>query len=572
MLCKLDNELQNGRTKQIDMKKRITPTVHVGPIRMGGRNPIVIQSMTNTDTSDVEATVAQALELISAGAQVIRMTVNNEAAAQAVSEIKKRLTEHFAASPPPEKGELEGVFFPYEKELTTLAQKNRQNPTEAEKKLWNLLSRKQFQDLKFTRQKPILSYIVDFYCSSQKLVIEVDGDSHADQVEYDKKRTIELEELGLRVIRYSNNEVLNNLEGVYEDLLSKLNPPQSPLLRGEAPAAPNSTCIPSPEKGKLEGVLPFALVGDFHFNGNKLLKAVPACAKALDKYRINPGNADDTNFKEMVEIAVAEKKAVRIGVNGGSLDSQVLDEMMDLNAQSPTPLSAGDIFVKAMVKSALNSAKLAESYGLAKNQIVVSVKISEVNQVVSAYKQVAEQSDYCLHLGLTEAGSGLQGVVQSSIALGILLNQNIGDTIRVSLTPNKNVPRSEEVEVCKQILQSLDLQRFRPKVISCPGCGRTTSTFFQDLALRVNNLIDQKLLGWKRTYPGVENLNIAVMGCVVNGPGESKNADIAISLPGKMEKAQAPVYIDGELDSWLKGDDIENQFIQILEGYIKQRF
>jgi (E)-4-hydroxy-3-methylbut-2-enyl-diphosphate synthase len=398
-------------------KNRLTPEVKIGPITMGGGHSIVIQSMTNTDTSDIKATVAQAVELAQAGAQVIRMTVNDEAAAKAVPNVIKQVRTQF--------------------------------------------------------------------------------------------------ESGSNLI---------------------------------------------------------AFVGDFHFNGNKLLKAVPECAKALDKYRINPGNADDTNFREMVEIAVQNKKVVRIGVNGGSLDPQVLDELMELNAQSPTPLSSDEIFVKAMVKSALNSARLAESYGLKKNQIVVSVKISEVNQVIAAYQSVAEQSDYCLHLGLTEAGSGLQGVVQSSIALGVLLNQNIGDTIRVSLTPNKKVLRSEEVEVCKQILQSLDLQRFRPKVISCPGCGRTTSTFFQDLAARVNTLIDQKLEVWKKEYPGVENLNIAVMGCVVNGPGESKYADIAISLPGKMEKAQAPVYIDGELSEWLKGDDIENQFIEILERYIKKRF
>ena len=394
--------------------KRCSPEVIIGPIKMGSDNPIVIQSMTNTDTSDVKASVAQALELAQAGAQVIRMTVNDKAAAKAVPEI------------------IHQVRAALETEV--------------------------------------------------------------------------------------------------------------------------------------------AFVGDFHFNGNKLLKAVPECAKALDKYRINPGNADDTNFKEMVEIAVQNQKTVRIGVNGGSLDQKVLDDLMELNAQSPTPLSATDIFIKAMVKSALNSAKLAETYGLKKNQIVVSVKISEVNQVVAAYEAVAGQSDYCLHLGLTEAGSGLQGVVQSSIALGILLKQNIGDTIRVSLTPNKNVPRSEDVEVCKHILQSLDLTRYRPKVVSCPGCGRTTSTFFQDLALRVNNLIDQELEVWKKKFPGVENLNIAVMGCVVNGPGESKNADIAISLPGKMEKAQAPVYIDGKLSVWLKGEDIENQFIQILKTYIKDKF
>ncbi len=315
-----------------------------------------------------------------------------------------------------------------------------------------------------------------------------------------------------------------------------------------------------------------ALVGDFHFNGNVLLKKVPECAEVLDKYRINPGNADDQNFREMVEIAIKHNKPVRIGVNGGSLDQKVLDNLMDLNAKSPEPLSADDIFVKSMVKSALNSARLAEQYGLPKEKIIVSAKISEVNQVIAAYSQIAEASDYTLHLGLTEAGSGLQGVISSSVTLGVLLHQNIGDTIRVSLTPSKKVPRTEEVEVCKHILQSLDLTRYRPKVTSCPGCGRTTSTFFQELAVRVNNLIDEKLTTWKEIYPGVEDLKIAVMGCVVNGPGESRNSDIAISLPGKMEKAQAPVYIEGELVKWLKGDNIEDEFVTMLEDYIKQRF
>ncbi len=312
------------------------------------------------------------------------------------------------------------------------------------------------------------------------------------------------------------------------------------------------------------------IVGDFHFNGNILLKKFPECAKALDKYRINPGNADDTNFQEMVDIAIENNKAVRIGVNGGSLDQKVLNRLMNENVKSMR--SSEDIFVEAMVESALNSAKLAEKMGLPKNKIVLSGKVSELDQMVKVYEKLNEQSDYVLHLGLTEAGGGDAGIISSSIALGILLRQGIGDTIRVSLTPEPGVSRSKEVEVAKQILQSLGLKNFKPKVTSCPGCGRTTSTFFQELAQSVNKKIDQKIEVWKEQYPGVEDLKIAVMGCVVNGPGESKYSDIAISLPGKMEQPIAPVYLDGKLFKNLKGDTIEDEFFQILDKYIADRF
>ncbi|HEY5714188.1 MAG TPA: flavodoxin-dependent (E)-4-hydroxy-3-methylbut-2-enyl-diphosphate synthase [Candidatus Gracilibacteria bacterium] len=386
--------------------------VQIGSVKIGGPHPIAIQSMTNTDTSDVAQTATQILELHLAGADIVRMTVNDMAAAKAVPHI-------------------------------------------------------------------------------------------------------------LEIVR-------------------------------------KTSTVP--------------LVGDFHFNGNKLLKAHPECAKALDKYRINPGNADDTNFREMVEIAAHYQKPVRIGVNGGSLDPKILDELMEINASNPSPLGSDDVFRQAMVKSALQSARLAEQYGLSKNQIVISGKMSEVNEVIKVYEDLSKKCDYALHLGLTEAGSGLQGLVSSSVALGVLLHKGLGDTIRVSLTPDPQTPRTREVEVCQQILQSLNLRRFRPKVTSCPGCGRTTSTFFQDLALRVHQKIEINLNKWKDLYPGVENLNIAVMGCVVNGPGESRNADIAISLPGKMEKAQAPVYIDGKLSVWLKGEGIDDQFLKILEDYIRKRF
>ncbi len=390
------------------MKKNYT--VNIGNIKMGGGNPIVIQSMTNTDTSDVDSTFAQVQELHGAGAQIIRMTVNDFAAAEAIPKIRAKL--------------------------------------------------------------------------------EAAG-----------------------------------------------------------------TCPP--------------LVGDFHFNGNVLLEKYPEMALALDKYRINPGNAKNEEFIKIVQCAIKYNKPVRIGVNGGSLDQEILDKMMEENTAGKP---ADEIFVDAMVESALQSAKIAEKTGLAKDKIVISVKVSNVPQVVAAYKQLSKKCDYPLHLGLTEAGAGLPGTVSSSIALGILLNEKIGDTIRVSITPSPTVPRTREIEICQHILQSLGLKSFRPKVTSCPGCGRTTSTFFQSLAEKVNKKIDDNINIWIKKYPGVENLKIAVMGCVVNGPGESKHTDIAISLPGKMEDPFAPVYIDGKLRHNLTGDNIENQFFEILDEYIEEKF
>ncbi len=384
--------------------------VQIGSVKMGKNLPVIIQSMTNTDTADIEATVAQILELNSAGSAIVRITVNNEEAAQAVPEII----------------------------------------------------------------------------------------------------------------------------------------------------------------AKVRRISQVPIVGDFHFNGNVLLKKYPECAKALDKYRINPGNASDENFKEMIEIAIENDKPVRIGVNGGSLDQKVLDNLMDENSKKTMTMTSDEVFVDAMVQSVLNSAKLAETYGLPKNKIVISGKVSEVRQMINVYELLEKKSDYVLHLGLTEAGGGDFGVISSSIALGILLQKGIGQTIRVSLTPTPKTSRIAEVEVCKMILQSLGLQNFRPRVTSCPGCGRTTSSFFQKLAQSVNKKIDQNIKEWSEKYPEVKNLKIAVMGCVVNGPGEAKHADIAIALPGKMEKPIAPVYIDGKLFKNLKGDNIENEFLDILDGYIKK--
>lgn len=428
---------------------RNSPEIQIGSIKMGGENPIVVQSMTNTDTADVESTVRQILELHEAGAEVVRMTVNDNAAAKAVPEIRKKLWE---------------ILMP---------------PSQ--------------------------------------------GEDHSEQTQN----------------------------------------------------------LPLPG---------LALVGDFHFNGHILLEKFPAMARALDKFRINPGNAKDEGFRKIIEAAIKYEKPVRIGVNGGSLDQEILDRMMEENAalgqSQGLPLqedlihkpltdlqkSSEDIFVEAMVASALQSARLAEAIGLPKDRMVLSVKVSNVPQVTKAYELLASQSDYALHLGLTEAGAGMPGVVSTSAALGILLHQNIGDTIRVSLTPTPSTPRTEEVKVAQQILQSLGLKSFRPHVTSCPGCGRTTSTFFQTLAEKVNQKIDNCIAKWKVEYPGIEDLQIAVMGCVVNGPGESKHADIAISLPGKMEQPMAPVYIDGEVKYQLKGDHIEEEFFEILEEYIKERF
>lgn len=319
------------------------------------------------------------------------------------------------------------------------------------------------------------------------------------------------------------------------------------------------------------------LVGCFHYNGHILLEKYTDMARALAKYRVNPGNVGvrnthGYNFEKIVKVAIEHDKAIRIGVNWGSLDQDLLTRMMDANKANGSPLGDREVMMDAIVKSALDSAKEAVSYGLNKDRIIISAKVSRVPEVVEIYRRLSERCDYPLHLGLTEAGSGMQGIVSSSSALSILLSEGIGDTIRVSLTPEVGAPRSREVEVCKALLQSLGMRHFAPSVTSCPGCGRTKSTYFRELAADVNTHITARMPKWSKQYPGCEELNIAVMGCVVNGPGESKHADIGISLPGTFEKAIATVYIDGHKHRHLKGDNITEEFIKILEQYIAQRF
>lgn len=319
------------------------------------------------------------------------------------------------------------------------------------------------------------------------------------------------------------------------------------------------------------------LVGDFHYNGHLLLAAYPECARALAKYRINPGNVGrgerhDENFRSMVEAACRWNKPVRIGVNWGSLDQDLLAFMMDENARSQSPLDAHEVLIAAIVESALQSAKLAESYGLAADRIVLSAKVSEVPELINVYQQLSKRCQYALHLGLTEAGMGNKGVVSSTAALSLLLAEGIGDTIRVSLTPAPGGSRTEEVEVCQQILQSLKIRTFAPEVTACPGCGRTTSTVFQELAQQIEHHLSQSRALWTKKYPGSEQLKVAVMGCIVNGPGESKYADIGISLPGTGEEPRAPVYIDGKHAITLQGATVAEDFIKLVEKYVDSRF
>lgn len=385
---------------------------------MGGEHPVVVQSMTNTDTAEIEATVGQVWALARAGSEVVRMTVNNEAAAQAVPEIKRRLADL-------------GVDVP--------------------------------------------------------------------------------------------------------------------------------------------------LVGDFHFNGHILLRQYPKMALALDKYRINPGTVgkgkqQDPNFRTMCEVAVEYGKPVRIGVNWGSLDAGLLDEMMEANAARPEPKDAHQVILETIVESAVRSYEWALKYGLSEDKIILSAKISNAPDLWWVYRQLAERTPAPLHLGLTEAGMGVSGIVTSTAGLVPLLAEGIGDTIRVSITPAPGEPRTKEVEVALEILQSIGVRQFAPSVASCPGCGRTTSTFFQELALQVSTRLNAQMPAWKTRYPGVENLKVAVMGCVVNGPGESKHADIGISLPGTGEAPRAPVYIDGQLATTLKGERIAEEFMEMVEAYIQKRF
>jgi (E)-4-hydroxy-3-methylbut-2-enyl-diphosphate synthase len=399
------------------IQRRQTVTTWVGNVPVGAAHPIVVQSMTNTDTADVEATVAQVAQLAAAGSELVRVTVNNDAAAAAVPRIVERL-------------EARGVSVP--------------------------------------------------------------------------------------------------------------------------------------------------IIGDFHYNGHLLLTQYPECARALAKYRINPGNVGakrrDEHFRAIVEVAIRNDKPVRIGVNWGSLDRQLLTELMDQNAQRDQPLDARDVMIAAMIESAMRSAGLAEDIGLLHDRIILSAKVSGVQDLVDVYRKLAPLSDYPLHLGLTEAGMGSKGIVASTAGLGILLQEGIGDTIRVSLTPSPRGDRTEEVRICQQVLQALDLRSFTPQVTACPGCGRTTSTFFQEMADQIQRYLAQQMPRWREVHPGVERLRVAVMGCVVNGPGESKHADIGISLPGTSEEPRAPVYVDGELRVTLKGDRIVDEFLAILDDYVASRY
>jgi (E)-4-hydroxy-3-methylbut-2-enyl-diphosphate synthase len=399
------------------LARRRTVTVDVGGVPVGSDHPIVVQSMTNTDTADAEGTARQVAALAAAGSELVRVTVNNDEAARAVPGIMTRLADR-------------GVSVP--------------------------------------------------------------------------------------------------------------------------------------------------VIGDFHYNGHLLLTKYPECARALAKYRINPGNVGgkrhDENFRAIALVAIANGKPVRIGVNWGSLDQDLLTQMMDANAKLEAPLDARDVTMEAMVESALRSAQLAEACGMTHERIIISAKVSGVQDLVDVYRKLAGRCDYPLHLGLTEAGMGSKGIIASTAGLSILLQEGIGDTIRVSLTPKPGGDRTEEVLVAQQVLQSLGLRSFTPQVTACPGCGRTTSTYFQELASDIQTYLREQMPRWKARYPGVEELKVAVMGCVVNGPGESKHANIGISLPGTFEEPKAPVYVDGRLMVTLKGDDIAAQFGHILDEYVESHY
>jgi len=319
------------------------------------------------------------------------------------------------------------------------------------------------------------------------------------------------------------------------------------------------------------------IVGDFHFNGHKLLKAHPACAEALAKYRINPGNVGrgskrDPQFAEMIEVAIRNDKPVRIGVNWGSLDQDLLTRLMDENSKSAQPMDAREVTREALVVSALESAKRAEELGLGSDHIVISCKVSGVQDLISVYRNLAKRCDYALHLGLTEAGMGSKGIVASTAGMSVLLQEGIGDTIRVSLTPEPNGDRTQEVIVAQEILQTMGLRSFMPMVVACPGCGRTTSTYFQELAQKIQSHIRHQMPEWRKQFVGVEDMTVAVMGCVVNGPGESKHANIGISLPGTGERPVAPVYVDGEKGPTLKGEHIAEEFQSMVEDYIARTY
>ena len=350
----------------------------------------------------------------------------------------------------------------------------------------------------------------------------------------------------------------------------------SELVRVTVNNEPSAAAIPAlVEKLDTMGVV-VPIIGDFHYNGHLLLKKFPACARALAKYRINPGNVGgkrhDENFRAIIDVALFYDKPVRIGVNWGSLDQSLLTEMMDANAHLVTPRETRDVVMDAMVESAVRSAALAEVSGLGHDRIVLSAKVSGVQDLVEVYRLLADRCDYPLHLGLTEAGLGSKGIIASTAGLSILLQEGIGDTIRVSLTPAPGGDRCEEVRVAQQVLQSLGLRSFSPQVTSCPGCGRTTSTFFQEMAQEIQDYLREKMPAWRSEHPGVEEMKVAVMGCVVNGPGESKHADIGISLPGTAEEPKAPVFVDGRLLVTLRGTNIVSEFLGILDEYVAGRY
>ncbi len=378
------------------------------------------------------------------------------------------------------------------------------------------------------------------------VVIQSMTDTPTADVQATFKQTVELIKAGSHMVRWTIND----------DDAARATPEVVKMIRDQGYNTP--------------------IIGDFHFNGHTLLTKHPLCAQALAKYRINPGNVGkgerhDKNFASIIKIAVENDKAVRIGVNWGSLDQELLTGLMDKNAQLKEPKDFKEVTFTAMIQSAITNAEYAQKLGLAKNKIILSVKMSILQDMVTVYSLLAQQCDYALHLGLTEAGSSIQGISSSSAALAILLQQGIGDTIRVSLTPQPGIPRSHEVEVCKNILQSMGLRYFRPSITSCPGCGRTTSDYFQYLAKDINEHIEKRMPDWKKKFNGVEKLKIAVMGCVVNGPGESRHANIGISLPGTSEKPIAPVYVDGQQFTTLKGENIKEEFIDILDNYIAEK-
>ncbi len=351
----------------------------------------------------------------------------------------------------------------------------------------------------------------------------------------------------------------------------------SELVRVTVNTEAAAAAVPAIVEGLEAQRLRVPIIGDFHYNGHILLTKYPECATALAKYRINPGNVNigqkhDNNFRTMVEVAAKHSKPVRIGVNWGSLDQVLLTKLMDENAVRPNPVDADAVTREALVQSAVLSAQMAEQYGLPKSAIILSAKVSVVQNLVDVYRMLAARCDYALHLGLTEAGMGAKGIVASTAALSILMQEGIGDTIRVSLTPAPGGDRTEEVLVCQQILQSLGIRSFTPQVTACPGCGRTTSTFFQEMAEQIQGYLRKQMPNWKDRYTGVEEMKVAVMGCVVNGPGESKHSNIGISLPGTFEEPKAPVYVDGRLLRTLKGDHIVEEFIGILNEYVDTHY